>query len=233
MVSKVLAKKLPAKALKRPANKVADKAVAPTPPSNSKTGKFAAEAEVAGWEVDRLTDGDRKTARCVRGDETVEVNWTREVAEGPIGNHSYPGGTSSIKNAASALRIINGKPGEHIPNPKAKAIRSQTSHKPRATRAAPLSIDPYGATDSEIINAVRGHKIVWTNSLAPDDPDTGYVPLEVETRMVKGRVIEQTCPVTITQSKSEDTLGERMLNFCDPEVGFRAVFVGAIIRIGG
>lgn len=233
MTPRAVAKKLPTKVLKRPAKKVAAKAAPEVPIAPTKAGKFASEAEAAGWIVDRLIEGDRKTAKCIRSDEIVEVNWTNEVAEGPIGIHSYPGGSSSIKNAATALRIINGVPGSLIPSPKAKAIREQGPRRPRALQQKPLTFDPYEASDVDVITAVRGKKIVWINSLDPENPNVGYVPNEVETRMRGGRVIEQSCPVSISLSKADDTLGERILNFCDPESGFRAAFVGAIIRIGG
>lgn len=226
--------KAPVKVVKRPVKKVVPAPVPEEPVPTTKAGKFAAEAEQAGWEVDRIVDGNRKTAKCVRGDETVEVNWTNEVAEGPIGKHSYPGGSSTIKNAASALRIIMGAAGTSIPSPKARAIRDQGPRRPRAARTQrPLPFDPYTATDAEVIAAVRGKKVFWINSLDPDNPSSGYVPEETETRKIGNNIREINCEVKIDLSKSVDTLGERILHFCDPEVGFRALFVGALIRIGG
>lgn len=224
-------KAAPAKA---PAKKVAAKAPVATP-GDSKAQQFALRAEAAGWTVERRADPPTKRAICVRGDETVEVGWTNEVADGPIGYHVHSAGTTSIKNAASALRIIEGKPGEFIPSPKARAIRAQT--KPKAERVAkPLPFDPYKTLDEDVIAAVRGKRVVWINSLDSDNPCEARVPNAPRPQhtLPSGKLSKKKFDHTfISLSKDEDTLGERILNFCDPGVGFRACHVGAIIRVGG
>ena len=236
MTSKIV--RLPAKKA-APAKAPAKKVVAPAPVATagaSKAQQFALRAEAAGWTVERKVEGPSKRAICFRGDETVEVGWTNEVADGPvIGHHVHANGTTGIKNAASAMRIIEGKPGEFIPNPKAKAIRAQT--KPKAERVAkPLPFDPYNSKDEEVIAAVRGKRVIWINSLDSDNPSEGRVPQKPRDPhlLPSGKLSKKKFDHTfISLSKDEDTLGERILNFCDPGVGFRACFIGAIIRVGG
>lgn len=208
-----------------------------SPAGASKAQQFALKAEAAGWTVERAIDGDRKRAICQRGDERVEVGWTKEVADGPvIGHHVYPAGSSGIKNAASALRIINGRPGEFIPSPKAKAIRTQGERKARSSSTPrPLPIDLYKASDKEVLEYVRGKKISWINSMDPENLCTGYIPRPPAdpTPLPNGKMPAPKRDYTeITLSKSEDTLGERILHFLDPHIGFRALFIGAITKVG-
>jgi hypothetical protein len=237
----VVAKKAvrrPVKVVKPPVAKVVPAAPVARKPT-SKAAAFALRAEAAGWEVERKIEGDTKTAICKRDDETVEVGWTKEVAHGPIiGVHVYPAGTSGIKNAASAFRIIEGKPGEFIPSE--KGMKSKNSapvvrrSKVEIASSTALPFDPYTSSDVDVLAAVRGRRITWVNSLNPDEPTEGIVPLPPSDKILpSGKVIVRRDYTEIVLSRAEDTLGERILHFCDPLVGFRALFVGAIIKVGG
>lgn len=221
--------------VKKPSKRVFPCAAVTTTPV-SKAQQFALKAEAKGWTVERVIDGDRKRAICQRADETVEVGWTNEVADGPIGVYTYSSGSSPIKNAASALRIIEGERGQFIPSPRARLAKANSAPRqpPIKLRPNKLPFDPYTSSDDDVLEAIRGRRIVWVNSLDPENPCSGHVPRAPVPRVSEktGKLLPAAIDYTeIKLSRSEDTLGERILNFCDPNVGFRALFVGAIIRV--
>lgn len=173
-------------------------------------------AESNGWKVKREVSGEVKTIIATRPDEEVTASWNNNAAFGPnIGHHSHPNGVDPIKNAASAKRILILEPG-NTPQPKEK-VKRKTPVKVDKLARVKLTFDPYKATDTELLDAVRGRKVTWVNHWA-NEPESANVP-------VNGKHTK------IENSKSEETLGERILSFCDPVVGYRALFVGAIIKV--
>lgn len=147
---------------------------------HDKAAKLVEEAKVAGWaaaaEVGELP-GDLVTFHAVRGNpvsETLTLHWITGGTR--PGTYTNGGREVQAMNAATVRRIL-ATPAEAA----AKVRAAYASGKGKAKRAAvkvataaPLSFDAASATDVEILEAVKGRTVTWTNGIS-GQPETAVV----------------------------------------------------------
>jgi hypothetical protein len=219
--------------------------------AESAAQKFALFCEENGWEAERQIvnskDDHKKVIATSPEGAVVTAEWISGAALGPaIGHYTPPGENVAIpiKNQASARRIIDGTQVPSAPKPRPKKDPNEAP-KPRRRREegeAPREItpnidwDPYEITDDDLLAILPGKTITWQNQYGYE---SGNVPpLEIDVEILdkknnKTRKVRKRNPsIFISESQSKDTEGERIFNFCDPVVGFRATFIAAIVRIG-
>jgi hypothetical protein len=96
--------------------------------------------------------------------------------------------------------------------------------------------DPYKVTEEELLALLPGRSITWQTSYGYETANIPPLDVEVEImdkKTKKPKVVKRRNPhIFISESQSEETEGERIFNFCDPYVGFRAAFVAAIVQVG-
>lgn len=213
--------------------------------------KFAIFCEEHGWTVEReiinKKDEHKKVTATSPKGAIVTAEWIKGAALGPAIGHYTPAGESvamPIKNQASARRIVD---GTAVPSPpKPRPVKDPSAPpKPRKRREegeAPREVqpnidwDPYEITEDQLLAVLPGRTITWQTRYGYE---TAIVPpLEVEKEILnkktgKTRTITVRNPnIFISESKSQETEGERIFNFCDPLGGYRATFVAAIVRVG-
>lgn len=164
----------------------------------TKAGRFADDAEALGWIVERVprADGGR-IVKTTRGRERYDFGWVPNDAGTLVleaGWHwiddtpfEWSGGV------AGALRAM-AEPEAHIT--------------PEGRR---LPFDPYNDNDVAILDRLRGHTIVWRNSISGLEEE-GDIPAHgqhTKIRMATRRVID----------------------FAATEGGFRSVALDAIVRV--
>ena len=206
----------------------------------SKPGAFASSAEVAGWEVKRLRNSDgSKTVRASRGAEELEMTWSRGDKFIYPGNYFASGFGRNVRNASEGRQILGSTPEANAPNSVRKPRVSPVSDGEdvadgavrELTRKVPF--DPEAEPDANVVAQLRGRKVTWRNSLTGGF-ETGYVPPAERQVLVKGgglkTIVDQS--TFIINSKAEDTLGRRILSFCDAVGGgYRALFVDALWQV--
>lgn len=197
--------------------------IAEKPQRVSKAQELALAAEGAGWEVERIINGNRKTVRATRSEsgELLEANWENNRACEPMGFYEINGRRAKLQHVTVAKKIMATPPEVAARN----AENIQAARKaPRAvshrTLAQGVPFDPATATDEEVLTAILGREITWRNVLSNG---------EVEGIAVVPESGKQT-------RLDDDDLRDpatRQLTFCDAEGGgYYTVRLSALLSVG-
>jgi hypothetical protein len=212
--------------------------------------RFALYCEEQGWKVERVVEGDLKRVEARKDGALVTAEWEKEAALGPyIGHYTPAGGGMAIglKNAAEARRVVD---GSKIPEPP-KPRKAPSSHpKPRKDRTVDsepeppreiksnLDFDPYELDDDDVLDLLCGNKVTWQDQYGYQSARVPTRKRTIETRVkqsdgsfktISGRVTNENIKITV--SRNPETEGERIFNFCSPDSGYRAFFIGSLVRI--
>lgn len=188
--------------------------------SEAKAEAFRLAAVALGWKVvDRKDEGERVDLTVKRGEEAIDIAWDSGVFQYPC-HHSLKGRTIQLRNASHAKQKMAVSPEQAEEEASRVVTRhaSAESRKPGAERPKRrLPFDPELATDEEILDAVHGKKIVWTNGISGADySDRVPVPKEVRVRANRPRITEGP--------------SGRILNF-NGEEGAHSVLVTKIVSV--
>lgn len=162
----------------------------------TRAGRFADDAEALGWTVERIKEGDARVVLTTRGKERYNFTWAPNeagVLSFESGWHWVGENPEEFSNVAQALRNMAG-PEAHV-----------------TAEGRRLPFDPFNDADTEILDRLRGHTIVWRNSISGMEEE-GDIPVHgnhTKIRMVSRRVID----------------------FAATEGGFRSVALDAIVRV--
>lgn len=200
---------------KRAPDKVAAPTVAPPAAKASKAQQFALAAEEAGWKVERIVKGSRKTVLATRGEETIDCNWENDRSMTPLGSHIVAGHVEKFKHVTVAIKKLS-VPAEVAASSikPAKVDRAEKGTR-RVQMVVPFS--PKESSDNEVLAALRGHTVKWTNHFT-DIEESAVVP-------ANGR-----------QTKLElddlDDLATRQLTFCDATgEGYRTLRLSDVVFV--
>lgn len=195
----------------------------------SKPAMFAADMEAAEWEVRKIRgrESGNKIVEARRGEELMKLIWSN--GDKFIGGRYYsPGHERQVKNASEG-RAIAGKTAEQNA-PLTRKAPPGSARKRELNHKVPFDVE--ATNDEDVIVQLRGHKVVWLNTLTGKEEE-GRVPPEVRTKKMRDGTFKEIVDTStaITLSRSEDTLGRRMLNFCDPGMGYRSLFLDALRQV--
>lgn len=202
----------------------------------TKPGAFASDAEKAGWTVKRIRKADgSKTVKAERAGEFLEMTWSKGEKFVYPGAYSNDGASRNVRNASEGRQILTNTKEKNAPNSVRKTSRTNGhavagSVVRELTKKVPFN--PEEDDPAAIVKALRGKKLVWRNSIT-GNYEEARVPAAL--RHVKQRdgsfkaVKDQS--TFITESRSLETLGRRMLNFCDPTGGYRALFLDQLVQV--
>lgn len=193
---------------------------APNPKSAGKLEAFVEAAARLGWAEMTRSAPNQETYGVIvgRGEERITISWRDGVFVGEECYHSHPGRSPrKVINASAAKKIMAIPPAQA--DEEARKVTAHKSVRPRRDRGATattagrkaLPFDPETADDEEVIRAVSGRNISWTNEISG----------AVEDAYVKGSVDE----ISIQAGKSG-----RSIRFTSM-TGFRSVRVSSIIAI--
>lgn len=210
----------PAKAAKAAPGSAVDKSIA-------KAKAFLAEAEQLGWAIrsdeDKDLTDDIATVTVARGEELITIQWKAGVFIGEtcLYTHAQRGRSIKIHNASAAKKRM--AVAAEAAEQEAVQVRSNRAaraprEKPAERKRGPLPFNEQ-SLDTEVIDAVRGKTIRWTNSISGQEEEA-RVPAEGE-RTPRGTVVKVTM--------REDTKG-RSINFND-HTGARSVRVSSIVEV--
>lgn len=177
-----------------------------------KAARYAGELSALGWkpEVTR-TDGKAELVATRGGTEALYLSWFNGAHISGESTYTYADRTTKVRNPAEAMRVAARQPEE------AKAsqarVAANRSFVKRATgpsvRHVPFDVTE--ATDQEVMDAIRGHRITWHNQYR----------VESETAIV-GNIIR------VDRHRG----GHRIVSFVDPETGYRAFKLENLENVG-
>lgn len=176
--------------------------------ASSKAQQFALDAEAAGWEAERVKDGNRKTVIARRGSEVIEVTWVKEVCQ-PGLTYTSGVGSRKLRNAAEARRYLA------VPEANVKHTARVHRDTGRVYRGT-VPFDVETATDEEVLAAIVGKTVRWSNRYT-NTPEVARIP-------------KDSGFTRITMSGKH-----RQVLFCDSGkngTGFRAFAVQSLIAVG-
>lgn len=194
--------------VKEEAEKIVSEAKAAKSERISKAQELALAAEEAGWDVERIVNGSRKTLIARRGgNEVLEASWENNRACAPMGYYSINGNKQKLQHVTVAKKIM-ATPSE-VASRNAENM-SANRKAPKAVTHASLAVgvpfDPATASDEEVMAALLGREITWRNVLSGGEL-TGLAVV----------------PEQGKQTKLEDDdlkdRATRQLTFCDAEGG--------------
>lgn len=203
-------------------------------PGMQKAQTLGAFGATFGWaaEIKTLAPGE-VMATYKRGEEAIEFNWSNGVA-GAVHYHCM-GRSVGVRNASDTRKLMAVSPAEAEESAKTVIQRVSSRKEPRAKRAPGEKPEqrvlrrrvpwPEGATDVEIIDAVKGHRIVWRNSIS-GGYDEGYVARDGESSH-GNKIMFRNHHLHI----DENADGKRRLNWASPDGGFRSIYLDAIVQV--
>lgn len=194
----------------------------PDSSGNPKADAFMDEAEQAGWDVEFAVDPDDEdhlrgyvvvTAKreyigeALRTHEVLDLSWspTRLIEAHYLSG--LPGEVAKkLSSVAGAITRLNS------PSPTQRKTSSTVKREVPIQRILKVKIpfDVEQAYDDEIIDAIKGRKLVWWNTIGEyyDEARVGLKSLRIET----------------------GTAGRAILTFCSPE-GFRSVALENLVQV--
>jgi hypothetical protein len=188
--------------------------------SMAKAEAFLEAAAALGWGEFARSAPEQETYGVIvgRGEERITISWRAGVFIGEECYHSHPGRSPRKVINASAAKKIMAIPAAQAAEEAAK-VSAHKLARPRRDRSATattaprkaLPFDPETATDEDVIRAVSGHQISWTNEISG----------AIDESYVKGSIDE----ISIQPGKSG-----RSIRFTSAE-GFRSVRVSSIVAI--
>lgn len=192
--------------------------------SQEKAGAFILAAQGLGWEATRNeTEGDFTSVTVARGEERIEISWQAGVFIGETCLYYHPGRNAiKVHNASAAKKRMAMTPEECAQEAgKVAAHRARTAPREAKKGKRAGSGLPFteASLDDEVISAVRGKTITWTNSISGKE-ETARVP-EDGARTKRGTAVQ----VTMKEGKAG-----RSLSFID-ENGSHAVRVASITEV--
>jgi hypothetical protein len=188
--------------------------------SMAKAEAFLKAAAELGWGEFARSAPEQETYGVIvgRGEERITISWRAGVFIGEECYHSHPGRSPRKVINASAAKKIMAIPAAQAAEEAAK-VSAHKLARPRRDRSATattaprkaLPFDPETAPDEDVIRAVSGHQISWTNEISG----------AIDESYVKGSIDE----ISIQPGKSG-----RSIRFTSAE-GFRSVRVSSIVAI--
>jgi hypothetical protein len=188
--------------------------------SMAKAEAFLKAAAELGWAEFARSAPEQETYGVIvgRGEERITISWRAGVFIGEECYHSHPGRSPRKVINASAAKKIMAIPAAQAAEEAAK-VSAHKLARPRRDRSATattaprkaLPFDPETAPDEDVIRAVSGHQISWTNEISG----------AIDESYVKGSIDE----ISIQPGKSG-----RSIRFTSAE-GFRSVRVSSIVAI--
>lgn len=202
-------------------SEAARKPIEPSPggtKSETKAQAFVSAASSLGWSLgSEKVDGEATTVTVERAGESIEISWMRGVFESPC-IYSFSGRTVKLNNASAARKRME-TPAEaatqEAARVAAKSIPRKTSA-PQRARALPFT---EASLDQDVINAIEGRKISWTNAIS-GETESDYVPAPAQGKGARAG-----------HTKISEGKRGRTLTFCGAG-GFHDVLVSAITRVG-
>lgn len=187
--------------------------------SEVKAEGFRQTAIELGWKVSaRTDDGERTELTVKRGEEAIDIAWVDGVFQYPC-LYSHLGSTIQLRNASAAKQRMAIDP-EKASEERSRVVtrhHNAESRKTGGARSKRLPFDPDLATDEEILSALSGRRIVWTNGISGvDHSDTVLPDNRVRMRANRARI--------------EEGPRGRVLHFVGDE-GFHSVLIVKIISV--
>ena len=210
--------------------------------ATDKADAFCDEASALGWKTEVIRDGEKVTAEATLDDKLISISWRGSACL----NETYietDGHRKKLRNAGAARRKLAEEGSAETSSKSERISRPVKQQKPKkaAAKAAKekpppvepfkskpkpktiLPFDPKTASDEEILEAVRGKKIVWKNRLSG----------KFETTRVLAFPKQNHLRIEINGSN------ERCLTFAEadlsdprvPEGGFRSIRISAITSV--
>jgi hypothetical protein len=222
---------------KLPKNRAKDEIAAPMASASqsatpSKPRRFADDAEAAGWTVEKIRDPKtkRKTVLARRGTEALELSWASNDQFVYPGRYEAAKHARNVRNASEGRKILSQTAIENAPMSTRRPVGVAQAAVRQLTQKVPF--DPLTADDATVLAKIRGRKLVWRNSMS-NAYEEGRVPAELrEIKTKEGFKTVSDTSTFITNSKAEDTLGRRILSFCDESgEGYRALFLDALVQV--
>lgn len=184
--------------------------------SLAKALKFKAEVEKHGWTVEVTHEGDDAEAIGRRSGEleTIYQHWIGGVYQYPAGTYTYAARTIVPRNASAMRKRAAMTPEEcKTELERVEGNRAFRRSTPVETRKARLPFDPETARDEEIVAALLGKGVKWTNRISNRSESA-----------VVGRDPRRVSVVPFGD--------ERIVKFCCPVGGFRAFRVSDLLVAG-
>lgn len=201
-------------------------------PSGSKSDALAAFAEASGWETKIVPMPDNcVTVSSERGSELIEVHFSDDKLDLlQMPTYTINGRTVKLRNVSAAKKQMVVSPEDAL-----KAVPAtgpKRERKPREKhdddRGAVVlrRITPWedesaeGWEDDDIVEAVRGKKLVWRNTIAGTYEDAHVLPMAKQKQL----------KIVVAPN------GKRVLNWasCDDHgklCGFRSVYIENIVQV--
>lgn len=185
--------------------------------SDRKAEAFAADVAPLGWTTRYYRQGTRTEAITSRGtgsaEETIYQQWDSGVYQMPA-TYTYGPRTVMVRNASAAKQLAGRAATVAAAEfEKVVANRSFRRSSPTEVRTTRLPFDPALATDAEVISALLGKGVKWTNRISNGSESA-----------IIGR---ESSRVHITEFA-----GDRVVRFCCPVSGFRAFRLGDLLAVG-
>lgn len=195
-------------------------------PSGSKAQQLLGFALGVGWECE-LEPGvmGSEIVVAVRDPETVRVTFRDnklDLAEMPT--HEYAGRMVKLRNVSAAKKVMETSPEDASKAQPLSSPRRERKERDRdedtgrvvVSRRLPWESDEE-PTNEQVLEFVRGRKLVWRNGLTGTYDEAHVKPSPVGEQRFLTIVIAPN--------------GKRVLNFTSVEGGFRSVYVENLVQI--
>jgi hypothetical protein len=194
-----------------------------------KATAFAAEALRLDWKAEAvLTAGDLVTVTATRGEEVIVIQWAGGVFQDNC-SYRHNGRTPiKLRNASAAKQRMAVPPAtadqEAAKVTAHKAVKAKASRPASGQRRLPFT---EASLDQEVLDAVYGKRITWTNSISELAEEDRVPALAESTRLADGSrgTKKQHHAPRITEGPRG-----RVLEFVGAN-GFRAVALAQITRV--
>ncbi len=143
--------------------------------SLAKAEAFLLAAAALGWAEYARSAPDQETYGVIVGreEERIAISWLNGVFIGEECYHSHPARTPrKVINASAAKKIMAIPPAQA--DEEARKVSAHKASRPRREKGAAattagrkaLPFDPETATDEEVLGAVTGKRLTWTNEVS-------------------------------------------------------------------
>lgn len=187
--------------------------------SEVKAEAFRQAAIELGWKVSARTDeGERTELTVSRGEENIDISWEGGVFQHPC-LYSHLGRTVQLRNASAAKQRMGMEPEKATEEATRVVSRKHNAEarKSGGERRVRLPFDPELATDVEILAAVQGKRVTWTNGISGADYSDVVTP-------------DRNVRVKANRAKIDEGPRGRILNFVGDE-GFHSILVTKITSV--
>lgn len=187
------------------------------PKGRAKAEKFAAEIKPAGWDISIDSIDDTQVELVAkRKAEILNIVWDKGVFLYEPSGHTIADRHTRVRNVSQArqfaARSVEAAALELGRVAANKAWKKKAPEKPVGAKPAVLPFAPETATDAELLSALRGRYVRWTNRLT-NSQESAYVSKD---------------PRYFAVTEHE---GERVVQFCGSN-GFRAFRLKDLLKVG-